>query len=93
VRKNLTPHDIKFIDYVYWRAYIGQGYELSRPSNERVIFHGVYALLAPTARLLFSSIPGPLKEKNNLIIEAIFKGPAPEIRNAVNRFLGGDGLF
>ncbi len=93
VRKNLTPHDIKFIDYVYWRAYIGQGYELSRPSNERVIFHGVYALLAPTARLLFSSIPGPLKEKNNLIIEAIFKGPAPEIRNAVNRFLGGDGCF
>jgi len=90
LRKNKSPHDIKFIDYVFWRAYLGQGFRLKSTPKQKLAYHGIYGLIAPTANLLFNSLSRDTREKNDLIIRAIFTGAAPTIKEQLNRSLKGD---
>lgn len=85
VRKNNSPHDIKFLDYVFLRAYIGQAF---LAENEQVTFHSAYALIEPTIKLLVDSLEQDVFTVNQLIIDGICYDKTETIRQSFNRKYG-----
>lgn len=85
VRKNHSPHDIKFLDYVFLRAYIGQAF---LPEGESEIFHSAYALIEPTIKLLINALAPDVKNRNRQIIDGICYDKTEEIKSAFNSKYG-----
>lgn len=83
VRKNCSPHDIKFLDYVFLRAYIGQAF-----LGENEIFHSAYALIEPTMKLLVSTLDPDINNRNHQIIDGICYDRTEEIKLAFNSRYG-----
>ena len=89
VRKNNSPHDIKFLDYVFLRAYIGQAF---LPKGEEAIFHSAYALIEPTMKLLVDSMDPNIKARNSQIVDGICYDKTDQIKEGFNRKYG-DGAY
>ena len=85
VRKNCSPHDIKFLDYVFLRAYIGQAF---LPEGENEIFHSAYALIEPTMKLLISTLDPDINNRNRQIIDGICYDKTEGIKSAFNSKYG-----
>ncbi len=85
IRKNNSPHDVKFLDYVFLRAYIGTAFAAE---NENLCFHSVFALIEPTIKLLMHCINGSIKQKNKVIIDAICFDKTNELKDAFNKKFG-----
>ena len=83
IRNNTSPHDIKFLDYVFLRAYIGQAF---LPENEQATFHSAYALIQPTVKLLVNSMEQATK--NTQIIDGICYDKTDEIKKNFNKKYG-----
>ncbi len=85
IRKNVSPHDVKFLDYVFLRAYIGTAFA---EDKEQLYFHCAFALIEPTMKLLFHCIDGDIKHKNKVIIDSICFDKADELKSAFNKKFG-----
>lgn len=85
IRKNTSPHDVKFLDYVFLRAYIGTAFA---KDNEALQFHCAFALIEPTVKLLFHCIDGDIKHKNQVIIDSICFDKTDELKSAFNKKFG-----
>ena len=85
VRKNHSPHDIKFLDYIFLRAYIGQAF---LPEGECEFFHSAYALIEPTMKLLVNALGTDVNERNRQIIDGICYDKTDEIKAAFNSKYG-----
>lgn len=83
IRKNTSPHDIKFLDYVFLRAYIGQAF---LKEDEIATFHSAYALIEPTVKLLVNSMKE--ETKNAQIIDGICYDKTDEIKKNFNKKYG-----
>ncbi len=87
IRKNQSPHDIKFLDYVFLRAYIGQAF---LPENETAFFHSAYALIEPTMKLLVNALASDVSDRNRQVIDGICYDKTEEIKVAFNRKYGAE---
>lgn len=85
IRKNSSPHDIKFLDYVFLRAYIGQAF---LKTDETAIFHSAYSLIEPTMKLLFDSMQTDIKSKNQIVIDGICYDKTETIKSRFNAKYG-----
>lgn len=86
-RTNVSPHTIKFLDYVFLRAYIGQGFI---PIGTSYCYHSIYALIEPIVRLLFESLKGISEnEKNAFLIDSIFFDKVQPVVECFDRTYGG----
>jgi len=85
-RQNTSPHDIKFLDYVYSRAYIGQAFI---PKTENPYYHSVYALIEPSVKLLMGTFPEKTTgAKNAKLINAICFDKTEEIKKSFDAEYG-----
>lgn len=93
-RKNNSPHDIKFLDYVFLRAYIGQAF---LDKNETAYFHSVFSLIEPAIKLLVSSFNSiDIKATNAMLIDGICKDKTENLKSAFNEKYGSgayDDIF
>ncbi len=85
VRKNNSPHDVKFLDYVFLRAYIGTAFA---PEDENLYFHSAFALIEPTVKLLMYCINGDIRYKNKVIIDSICFDKTDELKTSFNKKFG-----
>ena len=89
IRNNTSPHDVKFLDYVFLRAYIGTAF--AEP-NEELCFHSAFSLIEPTIKLLIACLKGDIKNKNRIIIDAICYDKTTELKESFNQVFG-DGAY
>lgn len=85
IRNNNSPHDIKFLDYVFLRAYIGQAF---LAEDETATFHSAYALIEPTMKLLVDSMGADVKSRNQQIIDGICYDKTENIKRNFNKKYG-----
>ena len=87
IRNNRSPHDVKFLDYVFLRAYLGTAFNIE---EEKLVFHSAFALIEPSIKLLMSCLEGDRKEKNKVIIDAICYDKTDKLKESFNRVFGKD---
>lgn len=86
VRQKTSPHDIKFLDYVFLRAYIGQAFV---DENENPYYHSIYSLIEPSIKLLISSFSNKdIIKINELLIDGICYDKTDNIKNEFNSKYG-----
>lgn len=87
-RLKSSPHDIKFLDYVFLRAYIGQAFV-----KETSCFHSIFALIEPTIKLMIESLNVKnAYELNEVLINAICGDETLKIKNDFNNKYGDDSF-
>lgn len=85
IRNNITPHDIKFLDYVFLRAYIGTAF---LKEKDFAIFHSVFALIEPTIKLLMETMEKDIKVRNSIIIDGICYDNTEILKQGFNNYYG-----
>ena len=85
IRNNKSPHDVKFLDYVFLRAYIGTAFA---NEDDKLCFHSAFALIEPTIKLLMCCIPGDIKNKNRVLIDSICFDKTDELKKSFNNVFG-----
>ncbi len=85
IRNSKSPHEVKFLDYMFLRAYIGTAFA---KEDEKLCFHSAFSLLEPTIKLLMCCIPGDIKNKNRVIIDAICFDKYDELISAFDNIFG-----
>lgn len=85
IRRNNSPHDVKFLDYVFLRAYIGKAFS---KDDDSLCYHSAFSLIEPTIKLLMSCIDGDIKHKNKVIIDAICFDKVDDLKEAFNKKFG-----
>ena len=86
IRKGSSPHKLKFPEYVFLRAWVSNGLDIKEFMKNKPYFHGIYALLSPSTKLYYSLLEK--KNRNTIMIDALFASNSKEIEIAVDKYLG-----
>lgn len=90
IRQNKSPHDIKFLDYVFLRAYIGSSFI---DKNKDPYYHSIYSLIEPSIKLLISSFKDKtIYQTNDVLIKAICNDKTENIKNDFNKKYGASSF-
>ena len=83
IRLKPSPHPIHFTDYIFLRAYLGQGYAPADASNA-CSAHPALAVIEPSIRLMASAL-GEVSawDRNRILADAVL---ADEVDELVERF-------
>lgn len=95
IRTQTSPHDIKFHDYIFLRAYISQAFEMDKFEQQfsRNTYHSVFALIEPSVKLMKNAMVqlNP-SEKNAAFIDAICYDKTECIKTSINDLLGANAF-
>ena len=85
IRNCPDPHKIITLDYIFLKAYLGTAFA---KEDEKICFHSAFSLIEPTIKLLMYTIPGNIKDKNKVIIDAICFNKYDELINSFDNVFG-----
>ena len=78
IRLRPSPHPIHFTDYIFLRAYLGQGFEGNTEGN--AIAHPAYAVIEPAIRLMVSSLDHMNAwDRNRVLADAVLADKTDEL--------------
>lgn len=87
VRLKPSPHPIHFTDYIFLRAYLGQGF--ANAAAENTVAHPAYAIIEPAIRLMVSALDRKSAwERNRILSDAVLADRVDELVSCFERRYG-----
>ena len=85
IRNDHKSRDIKSMDYLFLKAYLGTAF---KNDDEKLCFHSLFSLIEPTIKLLMCCLPGDIKNKNRIIIDAICYNKTENLISSFDNIFG-----